>query len=325
VPATPIRLLLMLALLLLAGSRSAHAQPPTLDTYRQLVAEVYAAAQRADRIGLDERSEALLALNEVRAPNGTLLPVDNSWLRSVLLQEPPDYTTIAARLGAILDSLGQERSPIAEDAQAELDRIFAAPPFTSRELPSAWSRFWDAIGRAIARFFESLFGRLPAPAVNPGPAQSFSGLSPTGWILLVIGCLLLVALILDAIRGVRRSVVAEARAREEAEVEERLTTAEAVDRAAVDARAGDYRSAARHLYLSSLLWLEEHGLLRYDRSRTNREYLMQLRGKPVHDDLVPVVETFERVWYGHRPLDAASYDAYRQQVAQLRERQEPVR
>jgi hypothetical protein len=63
-------------------------------------------------------------------------------------------------------------------------------------------------------------------------------------------------------------------------------------------------------------------MLRYDRSRTNREYLQQLRGKPAHDALVPVVDTFEQVWYGHRPLDAVAFSEYERQVQALRKDEE---
>jgi hypothetical protein len=42
---------------------------------------------------------------------------------------------------------------------------------------------------------------------------------------------------------------------------------------------GDYRTAVRYLYLSLLLLLEEHGLLRYDRPLTDREYLQASRSR----------------------------------------------
>jgi hypothetical protein len=136
---------------------------------------------------------------------------------------------------------------------------------------------------------------------------------------MLIGLLLVVAIVIYAVRGIRRSVLSERRAIAEAEQEETISAAEASDRAQADARAGDYRNAARHLYLASLLWLEEHGMLRYDRSRTNHEYLAQVRGKQVYDDLAPVVDTFERVWYGQRPLDEQGFQQYEQQVAALQE------
>ncbi len=321
-PARSMCVLLMLVLLLFGTVGDAQAQTTPLEAYKQLIAEAYAAAQRSDRIGLDERAEQLLQTSAVSLPDGTTVAVDNGWLRAALGQEPPDYTQIVGRLGALLDAFGQTRAAVNPDALGKLDAVYEAPPFRSRDVPSAWSRFWNAVGEAIADFFSSLFDRLPTPAPAAAPAQSFRGITPLGWTLLAVGLALVVGIVIYAVRGVRRSVVAEARARAEAAEEETITTTEALDRAQVDVRAGNYRGAARHLYLSSLLWLEERGLLRYDRSRTNREYLSQLRGKPVHDDLAPVVETFERVWYGHRPLDADGFRAYEEQVAALRSREE---
>jgi hypothetical protein len=299
-----------------------EAAPPTVEEYRQLITEAYAAAQRSDRIGLDDRAEQLLAIEEILLPDGSTLPVDNSWLREALASEPPDFPVVVARLGAILDALGQPRIPPEPGALDKLARIYEVPPFKDRALPSAWDRFWNAVGRAIAGFFERLFGNLPTPNPSPTTATSFSGLSPAGWATLIIGLLLVLALIVYAVRGVRRTMVADAQAKAEAADEAMPTAAEAIDQAQVEARAGNYRVAARHLYLSSLLWLEERGMLRYDRSRTNREYLHQLRGKPAHDALAPVVDTFEQVWYGHRPLDAVAFSEYERQVQALRKDEE---
>ncbi len=320
-----IYLLMLLASLCLGGSARAQEAPPTIEAYKQVVSEAYAAAQRGDRIGLDERAEALLEMTSVALPDGASLPVDNGWLRTALAEEPPDYPTIVARLGAILDAMGQPRAPADADALEKLTQIYQAPPFKARPLPALWGRFWRAVGRAISGFFGPLFDRLPTPpAFAPGPARPFSTLSAAGWALLLVGLLLVVGIVIYAVRGVRRSIVSEAKARAEDE-EAGLTSAEAAGRAQADARSGDYRTAARYMYLAALLWLEERGRLRYDRSDTNREYLQQVRGTPVHDALAPVVDTFERVWYGRQQLDDTGFSEYERQVAALREREDGER
>ena len=316
--------LLFLPMLFVLGHvQSAQAAPPTLDAYKQLVAEAYAAAQRSDRIGLDERAERLLQTTSVALPDGRPVPVDNGWLRTALAQEPPAYPEIVARLGAVLDALGQPRAQVGSDALQKLAQVYEVPPFKSRTLPSAWTRFWRAVGNAIESLLRRLFASLPTPTINPNPARPLRNLSPLGWTLLAVGILLVLGIVVYAFRGVRRSMVAEAQARAEAAAEETLTTTEALDRAQADARAGNYRGAARHLYLSSLLWLADRGLLRYDRSRTNREYLRELEDTPIHDDLVPVVATFERVWYGYGSLDAEGFKAYERQVAALQAHEAP--
>jgi hypothetical protein len=34
--------------------------------------------------------------------------------------------------------------------------------------------------------------------------------------------------------------------------------------------------------------------------------------------LGPIIETFDRVWYGYAPIDEAAFAAYRRQVEELR-------
>ncbi|HEY0737602.1 MAG TPA: DUF4129 domain-containing protein [Herpetosiphonaceae bacterium] len=323
-----IRRLLSLALLFLAliQGASAQSEPPTLAQYEQLVREAYAAATRSDRIGLDETAAQLTAAAEIALPDGTTLPVDNQWLADALAEEPPPYRLIAARLGAILDAVGQTRNTQDPQALSKLDEVFSRPPFQDREAPSAWTQFWRSVGQAIENFFNSLGNAMPNPPSGPATApqpSSFGSLSPVGWVMLVIGVLLVLALVLYAIRGVRGSLVRDAKAREEAALEEEnITATEALDRAQDQARTGDYRTAVRYLYLSSLLWLDEHKLLRYDRSLTNREYLDQVRSNgPLSQQLAPVVSTFERVWYGKREIAEQDFLAYEAQIQELRGRE----
>src|SRR5574341_98434 len=100
---------------------------------------------------------------------------------------------------------------------------------------------------------------------------------------------------------------------------ELLTADSALRRAQTLSAASDYRTAVRYLYLSSLLLLEERGLLRYDRSLTNREYLRSVAHLPeLASTLRDVVEVFDRVWYGYQLLDAAAYARYADRVADLR-------
>lgn len=97
------------------------------------------------------------------------------------------------------------------------------------------------------------------------------------------------------------------------------TASGATDRATAFAANGNYRSAIRYLYLSSLLWLDERGLLRYDASLTNREHLRQVRDQhELHDRLRKVVNAFEDVWYGDYPVDESYYLRYLQQIEELR-------
>jgi hypothetical protein len=289
---------------------SAQEQQPDLPAYAALVRQAFAAAQRSDRLGLEEVAERLVATSSVRLPEGQSIPVDNGWLREALKGGDPDLRAIAARLGAILDALAQPDSSAPPDALERLQQILDNPPFKEPPAdPNAgrwWRDFWDWVGRVLEALLRPV-GTAARPA-----SQTI------GWVILAIGGLLLAGVIGYLLLGLRRSMAAEARAADD-DPEAGLTARTALDQAGEIARGGDYRAAMRYLYLSALLWLDERDLLRYDRALTNREYLERLRDNAaLRERLRPVVETFDQVWYGHAPLDAQSFATYRAQVEALR-------
>ncbi len=102
-----------------------------------------------------------------------------------------------------------------------------------------------------------------------------------------------------------------------------LSSRAAMQRAQTLSSQGDYRNAVRYLYLSSLLILDEQGLLRYDRSRTNREYLRSVSSQPqLAGSLRDVIDVFDRVWYGFESVDEEAYRSYVKHVDELREKPE---
>ena len=71
--------------------------------------------------------------------------------------------------------------------------------------------------------------------------------------------------------------------------------------------AGKYAEAIRLALLSLIARLEKQGLLRYDTTRTNREYQGELRRR--ESDLAAcfgqLARIYERVWYGRLPAGRA--------------------
>jgi len=294
---------------LFSGSASAQSQPPDLETYSGWVREAFAAAQRSDRLGLEDAAARLVATTSVRLPGEATIAADNGWLRDALRETEPDLPAIAERLGAIIDALAQPPSAAPADARERLQRMLDQPPFKRPDAPQApaWLRdFVDWLVRMLESVFEPL-GRI----------------SPTGgrtvaWAIAVVGAALLIGVLVYLLRGLRRGLVAGAHA-DDSDPEANLTARTALDQAGGLARGGNYRTAVRYLYLSALLWLDERDILRYDRALTNREYLERVRDNPaLRERLAPIVETFDRVWYGHLPIDAESFAAYERQVEDLR-------
>lgn len=306
--------ILLTLLLCLPGAVAAQAQPPTLADYERLLREAQAAAARGDRLDVEQVAPALTSADSVRLPDGRLAPVDNRWLAEALDTANPDLPAIAERLGALVDALAYAGPAAPADAQQRLADLLSRPPFAQDRPPRE--------PNVLDRFFEWLFDRLAELFEPVGDVAAATDGTLVSWGLVALGGALVAVVLTIWLRGLRRTLAADPRALSDVE-EERLSASDALGRANSLSQRGDYRTAVRYLYLSSLLWLDERRLLRYDRTLTNREYLTRLGERPdLRERLTPVVETFDRVWYGAAPLDADRFAAYEQQVARLRELEE---
>lgn len=81
---------------------------------------------------------------------------------------------------------------------------------------------------------------------------------------------------------------------------------------------GAFRAALRALYLATLIRWEEAGRLRFDRSLTNREVLRHAtsHGDPrLVERLGPLVDRFDRIWYGDLNCSADDYQSFAQLAA----------
>jgi hypothetical protein len=302
-------LLLGLLALLLAAPAQAQEAPPELATYEGWLREALVAAQREDRLGLEPVAERLIATSEVRAADGERLPVDNSWLDEALATDDPDFEQIAARLGALIDALAPPPSSAPDDAQQRLDNLLSRPPFVSSD-SSGGNLFTDFLDWLI-----DILDRLISPVASEGSGVG----AVVRWLIIAACVVLLLGVLIYLALHVRQAATRQARADDPDDPEAHLTATSALQQAGTLAQGGDYRTAVRYLYLSSLLWLDERGMLRYDRALTNREYLARLTDRPdLRARLLPIVETFDQVWYGHASLDAERFRAYQQQVEDLR-------
>jgi hypothetical protein len=74
------------------------------------------------------------------------------------------------------------------------------------------------------------------------------------------------------------------------------------------AAAGQLRRAYRAIFLAILLRLDKQGLIRFDRSRTNGEYLRSLRSRPeIFTWMRPLTNEFDVRWYGERSVEEQDF------------------
>ncbi|MEW5871112.1 MAG: DUF4129 domain-containing protein [Chloroflexota bacterium] len=279
---------------------------------QDLLGGLVESAPDASSQALQNMADRWQAVRAVQLPGGEQLPVETSFVAAQLRAESPDIERLSALVDALLAARqAWPRGEFTSQDLAVLQEILSRPEFQWQEQqPSFLQVWWEKLMRFVQRLLDRLFGGLEGLPMLPLPRIMLIGL----------GLLAVLLVSLYAWRGMRASLASEAVLDTDGDGEEENLTADLALRKAQEMSAGgDYRLAVRYLYLSALLLLEERGLLRYDRSRTNREYLRSLAHLPeLAANLREVVEVFDRVWYGYQPLDQAAFERYADYIARLR-------
>jgi hypothetical protein len=289
-----------------------------VDQSRQTSAGLKGQSAEKVRAGLDNLALQWEVVKQVRLENGEGIPLDNSFIVTALRAEVPDPDRLTEMFDALLAARRDYPAAqfTAKDIQP-LNEILVRPEFQWKE--QAPNPINDWFQKLVNRFFAWLDKLFPNREVT---AQVGSG---PGWSLASTLAVILLALILAYVfRGLFADLITDARLNGDGDSGDEILTADAAfQRAQPLSRGGEYRSAVRYLYLSSLLLLDERGLLRYDRTRTNREYLRTISDSPeLAQPLTEVIEVFDNVWYGYHELDESSFKHYSNLVEELKEKKQ---
>lgn len=315
--------------LLMAGGGLALAQdsPPAesvwpMEVYRQRLEETAHLVARLQTAADDEGARQLAELaalwDTVRAialPDDVALPVDHSYLAALLRADPPRLTEAQSLLDALLAANAADAPYVFESPhQRALDEVLSAPEFQWQEkTPSKLAQWWENFKQQVWEWFQRLLNRdasASGAVAVPIPFGSY--------LITFISAALLMLALYYVLRDLHIGLSAEM-SPEAADADgEPLTSGAALQKARTFSAGGDYRTAVRYLYLSTLLLLDERGVLTYDRALTNREYARGLTGVPHLARLFSsVVDVFDRVWYGEQPLDSATYEDYAEKITEL--------
>jgi hypothetical protein len=264
-----------------------------------------------------------LALGQSGAARAATLAEINALWENVARVRLWDETVIAVDV----DWLRVSDSSTPADLRERQNWIRAALAFLARRAPLR-----DAAGllsalerlRGDGRFnYPEERDSAPAPREEPTPTLRASpgalslGVGLSQLLLIALGVLIVIAVL---IYFARHLLIQPAEIDLSSDDDAVPPTAEAADSLADQSSAiQDYRAAVRYLYLSSLLLLDERGVILFDPALTNREHLRQVIDRPEIGDLLrTIVNVFDRVWYGFAPVDEALYRQFRQRIEQLK-------
>ncbi len=266
---------------------------------------------------LDSLTAQWQAVSTVTTADNQVLPIDDGYLLAALTAPTPNLDQIAAILGTLESA--HKAYPEHVFTYGDLDALKAIlnrPEFQGLNQPANPITEWlQSIWNRLLTWFNNLLDRIfgnRSISINP------SAWSPLG--ILSLGIFLFI--LYFAARSIFGDLISEGSLRENGDdADKKLTAQSAFEKAQMLSRDGDFRSAVRYLYLSSLLLLDERGLLRYDHSKTNREVLRSVADSPeLAQPLQDVVEVFDDVWYGYHTLDEDSFKHYSKRVEELKEK-----
>ncbi len=281
---------------------------------QQAITQMKGKPAAAIRQELDSLAAQWEQVTAVEYPDHNIVQVDSSYLAVELRTDPPELGRLGSEFEALLHAHEEYPQKVftLEDV-APLKEILARPEFQWQEAQSVKLPDWLT---KLYDWFANLVDRI----INYVALLIYGG----GGLYKIAGVLLFLFSLFFIARGLSHNLVREAQTEtEENASDELLTSKGAFKRAETLSMQGDYRNAVRDLYLSSLLVLDEQGLMRYDRSRTNREYLRSVATKPeLAKPLRDVIDVFDRVWYGFEGVDEQTYQSYVERVDELREKKE---
>jgi hypothetical protein len=330
---------LLLILLIFAGATGAV-------KLRKYENQVRRAVEQIERIKTDpseygdqglETIRTLMPESEELEIEGRAKPfvVDNTWLYLKLdsYEEEDDPQQKLAKLneiGGMLSALGDHLLRIEETSASKMDsadsrekikQILNRPDYQARKesrlgafLKSSWetvSNFLSELYQAFMRMLNRLFG------------TSSSG----SWISIVLIIALAFAAFLVAMRIARQIKPRRRRSKKRTvlgeEIEAGTSPQDLAEAAMAAARAGDFRTGMRKLYLSLLYDLAERRLIELEENATNHEYLLRVAR---FTSLVPAMryltDQFDYFWYGMLPSTEKDFSAYLARYREALERAE---
>jgi hypothetical protein len=281
----------------------ANAAAVDLTAYRQVIQTSLNDLTNNQR-SPEEIAASLRAVTTVTLPNGSTVSPDLATILADLVAEPAKTSDAEARLSALLTQLDLA-SRVSIDAtrldaaNSSLSQILARSEFQPKASHHSQTFFgWlsQEIGQLLSPVFGPL-GRLLVDAIDwLTPSSSVSRVIGT-----IVGLVALASLLVWLVRGLRRGFGPPVARFPLTASGEHPSAVNLRDEAETLARRHSYRLAIRTLYLAALLRLDERGILSFERTLTNREVLREAGASgsvQLVDRLAPLVERFDRHWYG---------------------------
>jgi len=189
--------------------------------------------------------------------------------------------------------------------RTQLHDILSRPEYNRIFAPEVKTDFWEKFWRWVADIIGKLFGAFKFGGGTAGKIASYVFAS-----LVIIAFVILLGLIIKKLtesnRGRKDIDSLDFENYDLPSARPLITEADRL------AQAGDYRGAFKCAYLASISYLDEIKALRFERSRTNWEYLRELENggfETPYGELKPLTLDFDRMFYGRETCNKQKYES----------------
>lgn len=283
-------------------------------TGHDLLSRLHAARLKTRLIIVPVLLSAILGLCGIPAAaeveDGNAVPLAESGASGV----PDDPVPLAHAIRETLMARDyQWRLPLGDAADSPRENSWVAALRRALDRVGRMVREFDRWIGNIDRLIRRWFGGTGPGSADEGPGSGMVGSALRGTLILALGGLLMGGVILVIHRWHRRrqpvpASVPEAGApridlSDEATLASALPEGEWLRLARDQWQAGDARLAIRAVFLATVAALGDQGLIAIGQSKSNRDYLIELRLRALSHREAPEifggsVALFERAWYG---------------------------
>ncbi|HVG18658.1 MAG TPA: DUF4129 domain-containing protein [Blastocatellia bacterium] len=264
-------------------------------------------------------------------------PVDNIRLYSMLNEyqaedDPQRRVRKLNEIGGMLSALGDHLLRIEEastakaetaDSRAKIRQILDRPDYQARKesrLGAFLRKIWEAVSNFLSELYAAfvrMLGRL------------FGASAGASWLSMVVIMAALSAAFIGVMRLALRMKPLKRRPKKRTvlgeEMEEGTNPRELAEAAMAAARAGDFRTGMRKLYLSLLYDLADRHLIELEENATNHEYLSRVsRFSSLAPAMRYLTDRFDHFWYGMFPSTEEDFSSYLARYHEALERAESL-
>ncbi len=249
--------------------------------------------------------------------------VDNSWLYVLLdsytAESDPQrrnavLNEVAGRLRALDEHLRRAEAAASGETENSRDKIreILSRPAYQPERETAIGGFVKRIFRKVRGFIGEVYSSLTRLL-----ERLFGVSAQSAWFSNIVLIAVLAAAIIAAVAMIRRRRRTPVKRKKKTrtvlgeEIAADSTSSELAEAGLAAARAGDFRTAVRKLYVALLYELAERNLIELDDGATNHEYLNKVsRFATLDSPMRYLTDRFDYVWYGMFPSTEEDFAAY---------------